>query len=354
MNERLHAVRSRLEAALGVGLKAARRDLVELAEETKGRIGEWIGLGTVESIAQAIRAIDLLRLRRWAPERTGPLPIDDPPRIVRFDEVRKETDRYRFAGAVKDYCSCGSLMELRRTQSRLWSDAEAGPFVVAALRARPEVAVELAAQAGSNPISGRTAVALCKVTAGPERALRRLIAERPPVRHWAEEALTRRSPAPLREAYARRREAKKELHFDRIKTALWARSSQDRAAAVCDLGLTRDPLFVAALRKASEDSSASVRDEAAIALARVGESDDLETWIQDCRWRALGQLRDARGLAALAEAAAQGAPGAIPALKEAGEEAIDAVLDRTPAPPRLLSLWSVRTIEERRRRREEP
>lgn len=157
-------------------------------------------------------------------------------------------------------------------------------FAVLELRSIPEALsiVETTADA----VAGRAFVELCRLRPDSDGALRRLAAGPPPVCHLAADALAERSDA-LRLAHARAKAARRELHDDLVRTALWARRASARAEAVAALGRTRDPLFADVLRRAADDRDAAVRREAAVALASVGDLSRLEEWPADSRARTI-------------------------------------------------------------------
>jgi len=318
-------LRDRLERVLALGLANAQEDLDALGFPERN----------LASIVQAMKGLERFELQSFRPERADPphwiagrLRLDRAEPVVEYADLRRQTDRFRFAYAVYDYCSRFPLDELRRTRDRLWSNAEAGPFIIAALCARPSEA--LAAMPTTNPIVGRIAVRL----AGMD-VLRKLAGAGRPISRWAEEALESHLSPATREAYRRNRDEK--LSDERVRSALWAGRRDERERAVAELGATRDPVFGSVLREAYSDPA--VRAHAAVALAQVGDPTYVEEWIQEGRFRPLGILREARGLVAVARAAAQGVAGAVPALQEAGEDGRAAVLELDPCPPRLLQLW---------------
>lgn len=317
----MRAIRDRIDAVLAAGLANAGKEFDDLSRE--------LGVRDLDSIAQAVKGIERIRLWDYRPLRVA----GETPAALRVENPGSG-DRYVWALGILESCAYQPFEELRRTRDRLWSEAEAAPFVVAGLRNRSEVALPLAEAATSNPIVGRTAVRLA-VAWNARDLLKRLMTRALPIARWAEDAWM--EPSPAREVYLRNREAK--LRDDRVRTAREGRGDA-RARAVAELGETRDPVFAPVLADAYEEPK--LRSLAAVALARVGEDRFLEEWIREGHLRALGLLRERRGLAAVAQAAARGAAGAIAALREAGEDGREAVLDLKPPSERLLSLWKER------------
>ncbi|GEM_PF-6310126 len=300
----------RLDSIFSAGLQAASEEYDRLAAD----VGASGISRTVERLAQLSRALEIAELEQWTPERIAPRG---------FLQVESAGEPYDSLLRVFETCACASVEELRPTRRRWWSDATAAPFVVAALRERPKVAVALV-EPSSNPIVGRTAVQLCLAVAGSEPALRRLAAGPPPTCHRASDVL----------AAGTRRESRLREYGGLARTALWARHAEERAEAVAKLGQTLDPIFIDVLRTAADDRHERVRGEAEVALALVGDDSRLETWIEERRLRPLGILREARGLASLVEAALQSLSGAIAALSEAGEDGIEAVHRHLEGPER--------------------
>lgn len=321
--------RSFLTEALAAGLASADLPAVAAAFEAQGlsHVAERVRAGTVESLAQAWKALDLVALRMKKLETAQPaacsvgLLESETAVPCRFSDVRREKDPIRFGLAVGIYCAQASLEELKLTRDRLWSDSLAAPFVVAAVR--PELASALATDI-TNPIAGKTAIALGQA--------KRLLTAPPPICHWAEEASV---TGAARQAWIGTREARRALYAETIKTALHGATVAERAWAVLELGHTRDPLFADVLRAADVP-------EAQVALALIGDDSRLETWLADPKKfaRPLAHLREARGLAELVRMN-------HPALAEAGEDAIDAALDARASVKR----WKKEAVEERIRRR---
>jgi hypothetical protein len=359
----LARVRDRIDGILGAGLRASGPEVEAVAAELDAlglrRPAELLRRRDVDSVAQAIKALDLVRVRTFEPARVDLAMLAAAPGSLRMEatEVPRggrlepgEPGRYFFS--VAETCRHAPPEELRRLRTRIWSDSAAAPFAIAALRERPKIALGLV-EPLSNPVAGRTAVRLCEAIPGSDDALKRLRTSKLPVSRWAEDALAERAAPAVRDAYLRSREARHRYHAEVAKTACWAATYQERAWAVAELGQTRDPIFAPDLRRAMEDPVFSVRHEAAIALAWVGDDAFVEEWIEAVErsetayLRPLGILREARGLAALVDASIRGLNGVFAALEEAGADGIEAALDRlerepeAPIPGRLFAHWKV-------------
>jgi HEAT repeat protein len=278
-----------------------------------------------------------------------------PPGRVTALCARGEMSRYEAAVHYGRYCARIPATELA-SRIELWADGNAGPHIARALEEHGAEAIR-AARSALAPHQGRvarlTAVRVLEQVKGREaEALLETVAEKEEdsaLRDRAADALARLRrdrgiPVERRRTDARERIA----HLSQM---LLAGSNKDtRIQAARDLVKLHDMTARSVLRMSfMGDVSADVREAAALALAELGDTEMVETFVRLLRDRhhneglakvaahALGHLGDIRGAEELLAAYREGwkPPIVSAALKAIGASAIEPLVDLLEARPEI-------------------
>jgi hypothetical protein len=250
-----------------------------------------------------------------------------------------------------------------------WADGSTGPYVARAFAAHASLAADAAERVLLSP-SGRvakmTAVRVLQAAGGDraEEVLRRVVegVEDVALRALAEDALDaldlRRGD---KEAVRKRRATRDKRLTDLVKQLLTASQKEARCKAIEDLVELGHRGALPALRRAYEgDATFDVREDAAYAIARLGDTEMVDAFLSllksrqeieireevEVAIRALGKLGDVRGLPELLAAYTEGRFVALvaDAIRELGAAALDPLLDRIEAHPEMAGRQAVRNI----------
>lgn len=267
-------------------------------------------------------------------------------------------DRYEAAVHYAHHYESLSPEELAASLYPTWADGSATPYVVRAFAGRREEGVAAAKRALSGKggrVAKITALRVLAAVGGLEAerllheamtterdaGLRALAAD-------ARDAVEARALGP--QAVQRRRAPLLEKVAEAENLLASAPTKDLRAAAVTRLAQLGHLSAIPALRQAFlTDAAQDVREEAALGLALLGDTEMVDTFVSLLRRRdagereakiaasALGTLGDVRGLRELLEAFAEGyKPSVIAeALRAMGPVAVAPLLDRIEAQPKL-------------------
>lgn len=250
-----------------------------------------------------------------------------------------------------------------------WADGGTGPYVARAFAAHGPLAIDAAERVLLSP-SGRvakmTAVRVLQAAGGEraEEVLQSVVNGVPDValRALAEDALDaldlRRGE---KEAVKKRRAARDKKLADLVKQLLTASQKEARCKAIEGLVELGHRGALPALRRAySGDATFDVREDAAYAVARLGDTEMVDTFLTflkarqeveireevEVAIRALGKLGDVRGLPELLAAYSEGRFVALvaDAIRELGAAALEPLLDRIEAHPEMAARQAVLNI----------
>lgn len=292
----------------------------------------------------------------------------DPPAIKKLC-AEGALNRYEAAVHFARYYEALPAEELSAHIYTAWADGSTGPYVARAFAGHGPLATDAAERVLASP-SGRvakmTAVRVLQAAGGgkAEEALRRVVDGDQDValRALAEDAL---DTIDLRQgrmdAVKRRRAARDKRLTELVKQLLTAPKREERCAAVEALVELGHRGALPALRLAySGDATPVVREDAAYALARLGDTEMVDAFLSLLRARqehelreqvevairALGKLGDVRALKELLDAYTERHNVAMvaDAIRELGAAALAPLLDRIEARPELANGQAVRNI----------
>jgi HEAT repeat protein len=300
--------------------------------------------------------------------------------------VRRPADRLTPAD-VKRLCAEGSLNryeaavhfahyyealppeELSTHIYTAWADGSTGPYVARAFAAHGPLATDAAERVLLSPngrVAKMTAVRVLQAAGGTraEEVLQRVVEgmEDVALRALAEDAL---DALDLRggdkDAVKKRRATRDKRLTDLVKQLLTAPQKEARCKAIKELVELGHRGALPALRRAySGDATFDVREDAAYAIARLGDTEMVDAFLSlvkareeleireevEVAIRALGKLGDVRGLPELLAAYTEERYVALvaDAIRELGAAALDPLLDKIEAHPKLGPRQGVRNI----------
>lgn len=287
-----------------------------------------------------------------------------PESVLPPDEIRRAREqgalnRYEAAVQYAQYYERLSPDELTAHIYPTWADGSVGPYVARAFAGRgPEAvaAAERALAANAGRVSKITAVRVLQAASGlrAQEALHRIVhtEEDRAIRAIAEEALDAIDlRSGFKESVRRRRAASVYKLGEGIKRLLREKRKEQRQTAVEELVELGHRGALYALRQAfMSDQAHCVREASAYALAQLGDTEMVETFVRmfaaarrgepvkaEIAARALGILGDVRGLGELLAAYAEGYMPAMiaDAIKAFGPAAMGPLLDLIESRPEL-------------------
>ncbi|WP_437576181.1 HEAT repeat domain-containing protein [Sorangium sp. So ce887] len=344
--------------------------------EPADRLDDFIKLYQVLEMA-LVRLAGATHIDR-AGEAIERVPTYESVAVARPDETLPpdEVARRRAAGAMSRYVAAvhharyyASLPASELVQSifPIWADGTATPTIArtfAPLGAEAIAAAEKALTVKAGRVAKLTAVRVLQAVVqhgGPARgeaaAMLGKVAEHAKdagLRALARDALdaidVAQSPGPGGAAVRARRAARMERVQELAKTLGAAPTKEERGEALKALAELGDLAALPALRRAFyADAARGVREEAAYALAQLGDVEMVETFVRRLASRgedereakiaayALGYLGDVRGLSELLSAYAEGyKPGIVAdAIRAFGPVALAPLVDLIEAQPEL-------------------
>jgi hypothetical protein len=353
---------------LGLDKPAALLAGLPAQPDPAGRLDDFVKLYQVLGVA-LVRLCGAAHVDRAALE---PVPTLESIAVARRDELfaPREVARRVASGVIGRwdaavlYARWYEAMpreDLAASIDRIWADGSAAPHVARAFAGRGDEAAAMAEPAlarhrgrvarmtGLRAIAAaggpRAEVLLERAAADEDGALGGLAAD-------LLEALLVARGALTRDAALRRRERLVESTAGAMHVLLGAPRQEQRQRAAAELAAVGARHAIPVLRQAlGRDSAAAVRDEAALALAALGDTEQVDRLIADLARRteparepaartaarALGILGDARGVDQLLAACAEGWKPAIvgEALRAAGMPALEPMLELLETRPEL-------------------
>jgi len=278
-------------------------------------------------------------------------------------------NRYEAAVHFAHYYEALPPEELSGHIYTTWADGSTGPYVARAFAAHGALATDAAERVLLSP-SGRvakmTAVRVLQAAGGSraEEALQRVMEgmEDVALRALAEDALDALDLRRGEKEVVRKRRASRDKRLtDLVKQLLTASQKEARCKAIEGLVELGHRGALPALRRAYEgDATFDVREDAAYAMARLGDTEMVDAFLKLVRSRqepeireevevairALGKLGDVRGLPELLAAYTEGHYVSLvaDAIREYGAAALDPLLDRIEAHPEMAGRQAVRNI----------
>jgi hypothetical protein len=281
-----------------------------------------------------------------------------PPKEVTLRRARGEINRYESAVHYARYYSEIPPEELAIHVFPIWADGTAAPYVAEAFATRRSEAIRAAEKAltiKAGRVAKMTAIRVLQTIGGREAdgmlwdIMR--TSKDAGLRAMARDALdTLESTKAGGDIVRRRRASDLEKVQELAKEMLSAPTLQERKNALRELEMLGHRAAIPSIRQAFwSDASREVRHEAAHALAHLGDTDMVETFLgmlvsrgeseQEAKVAALalGHLGDVRGLNELLYAYAEGYKPAIvgEAIKMFGSVALDPLLDLIEAQPEI-------------------
>ena|GEM_PF-1388433 len=250
-----------------------------------------------------------------------------------------------------------------------WADGSTGPYVARAFAAHGSLATDAAERVLLSPngrVAKMTAVRVLQAAGGrrAEEVLQRVVEgmEDVALRALAEDALDaldlRRDD---KDAVKKRRATRDKRLTDLVKQLLTAPQKEARCKAIKELVELGHRGALPSLRRAySGDATFPVREEAAYAIARLGDTEMVDAFLNlvkarqeveireevEVAIRSLGKLGDVRGLPELLAAYTEGMYVALvaDAIRELGAAALEPLLDRIEMHPAMAGRQAVRNI----------
>lgn len=291
------------------------------------------------------------------------------PRDVDRRRAEGTINRYESAVHYARYYEALPPEELAANVFPIWADGSAAPYVVRAFAGRREQGLTAARKALASKrgrVAKITAIRVLQAIGGDDAAkiLRALAAEERDVglRALAADARDALDLAGPSGVAVRRRRGDVLARVNEIaQSGLTEPRKDDRIAAVHALTAQGHLGAIPPLRLALlSDASREVRKEAAMALALLGDTEMVETFLKMLRGRgeddkeakigadALGLLGDARGLRELIAAYAEGYKPAVvaEALRAMGPVALDPVIDLIEEHPEIAARKAALSVLE--------
>jgi hypothetical protein len=391
----LSAVNSRAAAAWvsrlsDLGLSKQAGLLQELAQRAaaESRLDDFVKLHQVLGIAlsrlAAAAAVDLASLEPVPTAES--VKVRRPERLLALEEVTAalgagRLSRYEAALHRARHIEAMEPQALEATAATLWADGSLTPFIARALAHHPDAAVAAARRIltpdtrisrwrrPTARVATLTAIRVLQAagTAAARAELRGLLGG---IFHRAHSdiALTEHARRALRVLDRTGEPPERRKRMDELAAeALNAASKDDRVAALRQLAGEAHVEAIPAMRTSfAGDISGDVREEAAYALARIGDIDSVERFVRMLRARetqpaqakvaarALGELGDLRGVHELLAAWAEGWHPAIvaEALRQVGSAVLEPLVTLLEANPALaqrkaaLGVVSVLPVED--------
>ena len=281
-----------------------------------------------------------------------------PPEEVRKRRAKGELNRYQAAVHYTRYYSAIPAEELAAHVFPIWADGSAAPAVIQAFASRRGEALQAAEKAltiKAGRVAKMTAVRVLQAVGG--RPAEDMIAEvarsakDAGLRALARDALdTMEMGKPGGESVRRRRAADLDKVNELAKTMIGAPTRDERRKALGELETLGHRGAIPFIRQVFwSDASREVRQDAAHALAHLGDTEMVETFLgmlaqrkaseheAGVAARALGYLGDVRGLNELLYAYAEGyKPGLVAeAIWAFGPVAMEPLLDLLEAQPAI-------------------
>lgn len=281
-----------------------------------------------------------------------------PPDVVRQRRARGDLNRYQAAVHYTRYYSAIPPEELAAHIFPIWADGSAAPAVIKAFASRRAEALKAAHKAltiQAGRVAKMTAVRVLQAVGGATAEdMLSEVAQRSSdagLRGMARDALDTLEMAKAGgESVRRRRAADMDKVNDLAKTMIGAPTRGERRDALAALSTLGQRSAIPFIRQVFwGDASREIREEAAHALAHLGDTEMVETFLGMLAQRAvseheaavaaaaLGYLGDVRGLNELLYAYAEGyKPGIVAqAIRAFGPVAMEPLLDLIEAQPEI-------------------